>query len=108
MVEMSEWSKRQIKERPIEAKITRKVVRALKAAGKPVVMVFDGEEEVPVGTETEVMDIVFNLDWARLYTEDGSWVFLVAGNEWDMLSDYTTNLEPIIDPVTDWIMENWD
>lgn len=36
----------------------------------------------------------------------GDWVYLIFGNGnsgWDVISDYTTDLEPIIKPVFDWI-----
>lgn len=107
-INLQDFIAEQIKARPVEAKITRKVVRALKAAGKPVTRVFDGYEMVSVQTERDVMEQVFNLDEARLYTADGSWVFLVMGNEWDLICDYTTDIEDVLKPVNDWIADNED
>lgn len=36
----------------------------------------------------------------------GSWIRLIFGNGnsgWDVISDYTTDLEPVLKPVLDWI-----
>ena len=107
-MELQDFIAEQIKARPVEAKITRKVIRALKAAGKPVSHVFDGGEMVAVRTEQDVLTQVFNLDDSYLYTEDGSWVRLIGGNEWDMICDYTLDLEEILEPVSIWIGDNED
>jgi hypothetical protein len=92
-----------IKNNPVEAKIVRKIVKALKKAGTPVTSVWDGVEETPATTTKEILALVFNLDQCHLYTEGTGWVFLVGGNEWDMLSDYTVSLEEALKPVNDWI-----
>ncbi len=97
-----------IKNSPAEASIVRKIVRACKRAGNPIVRVWDGEEFNAVSTERDVMEQVFNLDECKLYTQSGGWVYFVNGNEWDALSDYTVSLESIIDPVSDWAMEKGD
>jgi len=86
-----------------EAKIVRRVFDALAAAGTPIVSVWDGEESTPATTRKAVVELAANLDMLHLYTEDGSWVFIVNGNEWDALSDYTVNLEAAIAPVYEWI-----
>ncbi|QDM56734.1 hypothetical protein SEA_VELENE_60 [Microbacterium phage Velene] len=91
---------------PVEAKLTRKVYRALRAAGQPVVAVWDSEERVPVKNEREMLDQVFNLDVAWLITENGDWVMLVRGNEWDLISDYTVAVEPDLQSVFDYIEKN--
>lgn len=90
-----------------EAKIVRRVVRALAAAGTPVVAVWDGEEETPALAETRVVELAADLDQLHLYTASGSWVFIVNGNDWDALSDYTTDLEPALGPVCDWAATKW-
>lgn len=95
----------QIKRRPIEARIVRKVVRALKAAGTPVVKTWDGFEWVEVRTEREVLETVFNLDEVRLYTADDGWVYLVMGQDWDTLCDWTMDLDEALMPVNDYIMK---
>lgn len=92
-----------IKASPAEATTIRKVVCALKAAGTPIVKVYDGEEFVNVKTEQDILNEAFNLDWCRLYTEDNSWVFIVMGNEWDALSDYTLDLEDALAPVNEYL-----
>lgn len=91
-----------IENSPIEARLTRKVIRALKDAGTPVVEVFDGYETEKVTTERSIMEQVFNLDECFLKTADGSWVRLTLGNEWDVITDYTTNLEDALKPVFDY------
>lgn len=93
---------------PAERKTLRKVVKALKDAGKPVVIVHDGEEDTPVTTLRSIQEQVFNLDDAWLVTEDGSWVRLVLGNGWDTLTDYTVDLEDILLPVTRYIEKKQD
>ncbi|QDP44111.1 hypothetical protein SEA_MCGALLEON_60 [Microbacterium phage McGalleon] len=92
-----------IKSAPVEAKLTRKVYRALRAAGNPVVKVWDTVESTPVKNEREMLEQVFNLDIAYLVTENESWVMLVRGNEWDLISDYTTDAEPDLQSVFDYI-----
>jgi hypothetical protein len=87
----------------VEKKIVRKAIRALKSAGTPVVNVFDGEELVPVSTEAEILDAVFSVDESRMITADGDWVYVVLGNDYDCLSDYTLDLEEALNPVYDWI-----
>lgn len=96
-----------IKANPAEATIVRKVVRALKAAGTPVVNVWDGEENNPVRTEKDVLEQVFNLDQAWLKTADGAWVFIVLGNEWDALTDYSVSLEAALKPVNEYLESKW-
>jgi hypothetical protein len=96
---------RAIKQSPIEARIIRKIVKALKEAGNPVVSVWDGEEDNPVKTKRDIMVQVFNLDQAHLYTKEGGYVFVVMGNEWDTLSDYSMSLEDALKPVNDYIMK---
>lgn len=93
---------------PTEAKILRKIIRALKKAGTPVVSVFDGAEYVDVETERQVFEQVFNLDESFLYTADGSWVRFTMGNEQDCITDYTTDLEDRLSLVNEWIERKFD
>ncbi|AVR56145.1 hypothetical protein PBI_BEEBEE8_60 [Microbacterium phage BeeBee8] len=88
---------------PVEAKLTRKVYRALRAAGNPVVKVWDSVEFTSVKNEREMLEQAFNLDIAWLYTENDDWVMLVRGNEWDLISDYTVAAEPDLQSVFDYI-----
>lgn len=106
MFDLDAFIARQIANSPIEARLVRKVVRALKAAGSPVVSVWDGEEDCPVKSEKDVLSLVFNLDQAWLKVESGAWVFLVLGNEWDVICDYSVSLEEPLEPVFAYIEKN--
>lgn len=86
-----------------EARIVNKIVKTLKAAGNPVVSVWDGAESTNVKTLRDVQEQVFNLDQCHLYTKSGGWVFIVLGNDWDALTDYTLSLEDALKPVNDYI-----
>lgn len=90
---------------PAEATTVRKVWKALKDAGDPIVAVFDGEERTPARKRRDVLDLVFNLDMAWLYTDSGCFVLIVNGNGWDALSDYSVELEDVLKPVLDYIVE---
>lgn len=96
----------QIAAKPVEAKIVRKIVRALKAAGTPVTQIWDSEEYVTVSTEKEVMEQAFNLDEIYLDTESGAWVRLTMGEGYDMLTDYSVSLDDALAPVRAWIEAN--
>lgn len=91
---------------PIEAKIIRKVVRALKANGTPVIAVGDGYDEEKATTEQEIFEQVFNLDISWLMCNDGNWVMIVLGNEWDVISDYTLGIEDAMKPIDEYIDKN--
>lgn len=93
----------QIAARPIEAKIIRKVIRALKAAGDPIVSVWDGEEQVEVRTEADILEQAFNLDELGLYTKSDGWVGIVMGEGYYVISDYSVRLEDSIAPIMEWI-----
>jgi len=95
----------QIKGRPIEAKIVRKVVKALNKAHDPITSIWDGEEHTPVeaGNLDAINMVVFNLDEAFAETASGGWVRFVFGNQWDLICDYTLNLEDALAPVNEWI-----
>jgi hypothetical protein len=90
-----------------EAKVVRRVARALAAAGTPVVSIWDGEQETPALTESAVIEQAANLDHFHLYTASGSWVFIVNGNEWAAISDYAVRLEAALAPVNKWIASKW-
>ena len=101
---LSDFAKSSVAALPAEATTVRKVYAALKAAGTPVTEVFDGEEYVPVASRDEALEAVFAVDQAWLRTASGSWVFVVLGNGWDALSDYTTDLEDALSPVNEYLM----
>lgn len=101
---LNDWAKRAVARRPIEARIVRKVVKALKDAGDPVVQVYDTEEYVDVKTKDEVLNEVFNLDEAYLITKSGGWVRLIMGQDWDTVCDYTMSLDEALEPVMQYVM----
>lgn len=109
MVDLEAFIAEQLRTHPIEARIVRRVVSALRKAGTPVVAVWDGEERTDASTLDEINRLVFNLDEAWLMVAGDqhrdSWVRITMGNEWDALTDYTTDLEEQLKPVMDWLME---
>jgi hypothetical protein len=105
--EFDQFIKDNMAAHPAERKIIRKLWKAFKDAGDPIVAVWDGEEETKVSTLEEVNRCAFNLDQFHLYTKSDGWVFIVMGNEWDALSDYTLDLEEAIKPVEDYIRTKW-
>jgi hypothetical protein len=86
----------------VERKLVRKVIRTLKAANLPVVRVDDREEILEVNGEKEILDAVFGVDEAWMFTESNSWVRITLGNEWDVITDYTVDLEDVLKPVFDY------
>lgn len=91
---------------PTEAKIVRRVIRALKKAGTPVVAVWDAEEMSYATLERDLTELVFNLDEAWLMAEGCGWVRITLGNEWDAITDYTLDLESALAEVEAWIADN--
>lgn len=102
-MELKDFIAKQMEARPTEVRIIRKAIRAMKNAGTPIVAVFDGGEEVAVKTEMDIFTEVFNLDSAWIQTADGSFIFLTMGEEWDVICDYTTDLEETLKPVYEYI-----
>jgi len=90
----------EMRRRPDEATAVRKIIRALKKAGNPVVQVWydhTGGERVDTLTEKAIMLEVFNLDEAWLITKDGDWVFIVMGEDpTEMPTDYSLSLDGIL------------
>lgn len=84
----------------------QQTIRALTAAGWNLTSVYDGEEDMTVTKEGEALDNIMAVDQAWLYvTEAGTgrqaWVFFVLGNSpEEVVSDYTLNLEDVLDPLT--------
>lgn len=96
---LTDWTRKGIAHMPIEARMIRLVVKSLKAAGTPVVKVWDSEEWEDTPTRDDVLNAAFNLDECFLYTESGSWVRIVMGNDIDCVVDYTLDLEEALAPV---------
>jgi hypothetical protein len=105
-IEIIPFVAKAIKDSPIEAKIVRKVCKALKDSGNPVVSVFDGDDTTPVESTQDVLALVFNLDEAWLTTKTGAQVFLTMGQDWDTVCDYSLSLEAALEPIIDWIIEH--
>lgn len=97
----------------LEEKIGGKIVRALLAAGYSI-SVHDGDTfTLSRSTDPKaVLAAMFTSDDDRLYVRPRDepkaphlgWVWLIYGNGgWDVVSDYTTPLEPALAPVFAWI-----
>lgn len=93
----------QMEARPIEVKIIERIYNALKAAGTPVKKTWDTVDIERVNSLEEVYTIAFNLDEVYLLTGKGSWVRLTMGEEWDLICDYTTDLEEALTKVNEWV-----
>jgi hypothetical protein len=95
----------------VEKKIFKQAIQSLLAAGFAVSIDNGGDDEYEIKDSTDLAAIIkaSNLtDEERVYVRKlnepiarGShffgWVFFVYGNDgWDVISDYTINLEPFI------------
>lgn len=86
----------------IEKKVVRKLVREMKAAGWMPINVYDGEETVPVSTETEVLDNVFAVDDSRIVFRKvvvplapmrRSAVIVLGNGGWDCIADHSLSAD---------------
>ncbi len=89
-----------------ELKIARAFVRAALAAGYHIAVENDEGSSKHLTTEKSVLAEMFLTDEDSLFlyrpgdTGYSAWAMFVYGNSgWDVLHDYTTNLEPIMEPV---------
>lgn len=97
------------KRRTIERRIVRRLVLALIKAGYSVSL-YDGQEWVAKKEKTwkAVKDKFFSVDEETLYAYDAEGrrigvVFLVYGNGgWDVMADWSSSLEPVVNPVLDY------
>lgn len=85
------------------------VIRALVAAGWELHYVDDrGDETIEVSTEPEAVKAITDVDEAFLFVkraDQTGYVFFVLGNDpWEVVCDYTTNLDPTIGDLT----SSWD
>lgn len=94
--------KRIARRQRIERAIVRRVVKDALAAGY-VLSVDDGGDELAVEEATKtkpVMDALLNTDDDTLIlrrNDERGWVRFVYGNSgWDVINDYTTNLEDVL------------
>jgi len=90
-----------------ERKIVRRTIKALLAAGYNL-SVYDGEETtVHASTDPkQIIDAMFTTDSDVLRVYKGGlragWVQFIYGNGIDVLSDHTTNLSDVLDPIIDY------
>lgn len=90
----------------VEHDIAELTLRWLMAAGYTVA-VHNGEDEhgpFAHGDVASTLDVMFQTDEDRLIASKGGiavgWVYFVYGNDgWDVINDYTTNLEDALTPV---------
>jgi hypothetical protein len=93
----------------VERTIIRRAVLDLIHAGYSLNVNNGGDDpELPQPSRTcrEVMEALFATDDEHLmvYNPDGSrcgWVYLVHGNGWCVISDYTTNLDEVLKGASD-------
>lgn len=87
----------------------RQIIRALKGSGHTLRFVYDGEEDLDVSTETQALSAITAVDDAFLHVflpdgETTGYVRFVMGNDPDeVAADWTVNLSPVIDDLT----ESW-
>jgi hypothetical protein len=87
----------------VERKIATAAVDALLAAGFAI-SIQNGDEDVVVSStdKTAILAGMFLTDEEKLYAEKPAgtyigWVYFVYGNDgWDVISDYTINLEKYV------------
>lgn len=90
--------------RRLERRIALRIITGLLAAGYEVTL--EEVYEVPTTDRRVLMDNLFLMDEDRIYVHRKGeatpfgWVYLVYGNSgWDVINDYTTNLEELMKPV---------
>lgn len=90
---------------PTRTRGIRAVIRALKAAGDPVVSVDDGDlDTLAVTREADILDAVHQVDEAHLITRSGARVYLVLCNGdhvGDTIADWSMSVDAIVSPVID-------
>lgn len=84
----------------VAVKASRKIIRAFKKAGDPIVKVWDGEEYI-TGNERDLLEAVHSVDYSSLYTESDGFICIVAGNESeaDCVYDWTMSIDGIMHTV---------
>jgi hypothetical protein len=94
----------------IELAIVHELIKRLKAAGFSKLFVDDGDDEKQDCDDDEqtLVTAIFAVDQAHLETVTGMQVFLVMGNDGhDIIADYHIGLEKIMDPLLEWIEEEY-
>ena len=107
---LQDYIAEQIAKRPIEATLVRKVYKALKKAGTPIVSGYDYEEKVSLTSQQDVLNFAFNLDEFYLYTSEGAMVRMSMGQGAEGLVDYSMSLEKAFDDygLNEWIDKKMD
>ena len=90
----------------VEEQITRSLIQTLLNAYENNITVEDDEGEAITDKPTRVFEEIFEacraVDVAYVFVNN-SWVMLVNGNDEDVISDYTTDLEETLRPLFDTI-----
>lgn len=86
----------------------RQILRALRLAGYGLITVDNGEERIPVRTDDAAFAAINEVDNASLRVVHNvraasvGYVWFVLGNEpFEVAADYSANLAPVIEPLTD-------
>lgn len=98
------WAQGTMRDYPRRTAGIRAVIRALAAAGDPVVAVNDGEYDVAVPGERAALVVAHGVDMAHLVTASGATVSLVMCNGDDVcdtIADWDATLTPIVSPILD-------
>lgn len=97
-----------ITRRKIEAKIVRKLVRTIIEAGYLITVDTVGGEISYSNNYRKIMKNIFATDTVEVLLsrdvegEQHGWILLVYGNDgFDVIADYTINLEELLKPVND-------
>lgn len=95
--------------RPIEDQIVRMIWKAMKRAGNRIAYVDYGNGDgAPVRSLRQLYDEVFNLDEAWLIpASGGDYIYLTLGEGQDVLNDYSVDLEEVLAPLVDEILDRW-
>lgn len=97
----SEYIKKQIAARPLEAELLRKLFSELWQNGHPITRINDGSDLVRVEgldrreRRESFLELAFNLEEFFAITDEGAWVRIVMERDAldEMVADYTINLE---------------
>jgi hypothetical protein len=88
----------------VERSIVKEVIKAALAAGY-LLTVNDGEEDTLIASDksSAIVSAMFTTDEDRLWFVDKTtrnkigWVYFIYGNDgYDVINDYTTNLEEVL------------
>jgi hypothetical protein len=93
----------------VERAIAIKTIRALLDAGFLITVNTDGDDVLQFSGDLHaIYSAMFEFDecFLRINGAKGkpfAWVYFIFGNDgWDVISDYTVNIEQWIKPVNDW------